>query len=99
MKLPPLPVLYGVGGLIAVSVLGWVVSRTLDKLAQPGAASELGATVGGGAVDLVTGIVGGVNDGLGIPRTSDVVGWMNSDSNPLQPAGAWLGGTLYDLTH
>lgn len=99
IKLPPLPVMYGVGGLIAAAVVGWLVTRALDKLSVPGAPGALGAAVGGGAVDLVSGVVGGVNDALGIPRTSDVVGWANSDSNPLQPAGAWIGGKLYDLTH
>lgn len=89
----------GVGGLIAVAALGWIVSKALDKIAAPGAMGNLGASVGGGVVDLSVGVLGGVNDALGIPRTSDVVAWANSTSNPLQPAGAWIGGALYDLTH
>lgn len=87
------------GGIVAVVVIGWMVSKAMDKLTAPGAALDLGQAIGGGAVDLSLGVLGGVNDALGIPRTSDVVDWANSSSNPLQPAGAWIGGKLYDWTH
>lgn len=80
-----------IGGVILAAVaIGWVSTR---------GAAQTGRDLGGGAVDLAVGVLAGVNDALGIPRTSDVVGWANSTNNPLQPAGAWLGGAIYDLTH
>lgn len=83
------PLLIG-GAILAAVTVGWISTR---------GAAQTGRDLGGGAVDLAVGVLGGVNDALGIPRTSDVVNWANSSSNPLQPAGAWLGGAIYDLTH
>lgn len=99
MRLPNQTTLMVFAGAAAVLALAWMGKKTYDTIATPGAALNLGQAVGGSAVDLTMGVIGGVNDGLGIPRTSDVIDWANSSSNPLQPAGAWIGGKLYDLTH
>ena len=99
MKLPSQSTVMVVGGVIGIAAVGWFVSRILDRLSADGALTNIGANVGSGVVDLSMGVLGGVNDAIGIPRTSDVVDWANSSSNPLQPVGAWIGGTLYDLTH
>lgn len=99
MKAAQLPIVYAVGGIVAAAVIGWYVTRLMDKLAQPGAPGNLGKAVGGGVVDFTLGTVAGINDGLGIPRTSDVIDWTNSSSNPAQPVGAWIGSTVHDWTH
>lgn len=83
------PLLIG-GAILAAVAVGWISTR---------GAAQTGRDLGGGAVDLTVGVLAGVNDALGIPRTSDVVDWANSTSNPLQPAGAWLGDAIYNLTH
>lgn len=100
MKAPSLPVMYAVGGLVAAAVVGWMVTKALDKITQPGAAKNAGTAAGSAVVDLGLGFVAGVNDTLGIPRTTDVINAANNQNiNPLQPAGAWVGTTIFDLTH
>lgn len=69
-----------------------LVALAVFWLTRKGAAESAGAAVGGAAVDLVTGVVGGVAGGV-----ADVAN--NPDTNPLQPLGAWIGGTFYYLTH
>lgn len=83
-KIPSEPVLIGGGVLLLVLVAVWLTRR--------GNAASVGASVGVAAVDLVTGVVGGVAGG--------VAGVANDASiNPLEPFGAWLGGSVYDLSH
>ncbi|MDO9011324.1 MAG: hypothetical protein Q7U78_05890 [Gallionella sp.] len=82
-------------------IVGAVVLGILGALwlAKQGSAAKVGANIGGAAVDLTLGLIGGVNDALGVPRTSDVIAAANNQKiNPLQPVGAWIGTTLYDLT-
>lgn len=87
------PLLIG-GAILAAVAVGWISTR---------GAAQTGRDLGGGAVDLAEGVLVGVlsntTDMLGLPRTGDVVDWANSTSNPLQPAGAWLGDAIYNLTH
>lgn len=84
--------LYIAGGALALAAVVWLM--------QKGKAEQLGAAAGGAVVGAAMGVVAGVNDALGIPRTADVIDAANNpDINPLQPVGAWLGGTIYDLTH
>lgn len=96
MKTISPPLLIGGGVLLLVLIASaW--------LAKKGSAGNVGASIGGAAVDLVygtaLGVVGGVNTALGIPTTTDLINAANSSSNPLQPVGSWLGGTFYDYTH
>lgn len=92
--------MYGLGALIVAGVVGWIVTKIMDKATAPGAAGAAGVAVGSAAVDLTMGVIAGVNDTLGIPRTTDVLNAANNpDLNPLQPFGAWLGGTIYDVIH
>lgn len=100
MKTINQPMMIGLGALVAAAVVGWVITKIMDKATQPGAAGAAGVAVGSAVVDATMGVVAGVNDTLGIPRTSDVINAANDPSiNPLQPFGAWLGGTIYDVIH
>lgn len=82
------------GGVGVVVLLSWIAAR---------GAKQTGSDLGRGMVDLATGTLYGTLDGLngaiGLPKTGAVIDWANSSNNPLQPAGAWIGGTLYDLMH
>lgn len=94
------PLIVGAVLLGAVAV-AWIAARGAKGMGQDIGAGVVNAAAGvvSGAADAAVGVVAGVNDALGIPRTSDVVNWANSDSNPLQPLGSWLGRTAYDWTH
>lgn len=84
MKVPAKPILIGGGVLLLAAVAVW--------LTRKGNAASIGSAAGGAAVDLVAGVIGGVAGGI--------VDAANDPSvNPLQPFGAWLGGTFYDITH
>jgi len=84
--------LYLAGGALALAALVWLM--------QKGRAERLGAAAGGAVVGAAIGVVAGVNDALGIPRTDEVIAMANDPGiNPLQPFGAWVGGTIYDMTH
>lgn len=80
------------GGVAVALIAGiWLATR---------GATQTGRDIGGGAVNLVGGMVGGINDAIGIPRTSDVVsGMLNPDVNPFYDVGTGLGGWVYDITH
>ncbi len=95
--------LYMAGG--AVALLG------LMLLLKKGTAQNLGNAAGGAVAGAAVGLVAGINDALGIPRTSDVINAAggavdkvvaaanNPDVNPLQPFGSWLGGAIFDVFH
>ena len=73
------------GGAVLLAVgLMWI--------AQKNNAASLGAAVGGAAVELVVGTVVGAGDAVATVANDPGI-------NPLQPFGAWLGGTIYDMTH
>lgn len=73
------------GGVLVALVALWLLTRS-------GSVKGIGAAIGGGAVDLITGTVGGV--------AGAVVDTANDPAkNPLQPFGAWLGGAVYGVTH
>lgn len=76
--------LYLAGGALALAALVWLM--------QKGKAEQLGAAVGSAAVGAVVGVVSGVGGAV-------VDAANNPEINPLQPVGAWIGGTIYDLTH
>lgn len=61
-------------------------------LTRPGRAANLGASMGGAAVDLITGTVSGAAD-------ATVKAANDPSINPLQPLGSWIGGAIYDYTH
>lgn len=67
---------------------GAVALIGLAWLMQSGNAAKIGQAIGGAVVDMAGGLATGVGEGLN-----------NPDINPLQPFGAWMGGTIYDLTH
>ena len=84
-----------IAGLVLGGVLVlWIAGR---------GARQTGVDLGRGAADVAAGaafgVLDGINEFVGTPTTSEVIGWANSSSNPLQPAGAWLGGKIYDWTH
>lgn len=72
------------GGVLTLAALVWLL--------QKGKAEQLGAAAGSAAVGAVIGVVSGAGGAV-------VDAANNHDINPLQPVGAWLGGTIYDMTH
>lgn len=91
MKTPGLPVLIGGGVVLAALALFW--------LTRKGMASNVGDALGGAAVDLVTGTIGGVAHGVLDVGNAGVAAANDPSINPLQPVGSWLGTTIYDYTH
>jgi hypothetical protein len=85
-----------VGGVLIVGIAAaWLALR---------GAKGMGTDLGSGAVNFSLGVVGGVNDTLGIPRTSDVIAWADKTANdptlnPLHGVGTSLGGWIFDMTH
>lgn len=91
MKIPSIPLLIGGGVVLAALALFWITRK--------GTASNVGNAIGGAAVDLVTGTIGGVAHGV-MDAGSQAAASANDPSiNPLQPFGAWLGSSVYDVTH
>lgn len=84
MKNISAPVLIGGGVVLAALGLWWITRK--------GTAASVGEAAGTAAVDLVAGVVGGVAGGV-----ADVAN--DPSMNPLEPVGAWVGSTFYDLTH
>lgn len=69
--------------LLGAVAVAWIAAR---------GAKGMGQDIGGAVVDALGGVVSGAG--------SAVVDAANDPGvNPLQPFGAWLGGTLFDLTH
>lgn len=87
-----------VGGAALLIAAVWALNKGFGFSAK-----ETARNIAEGATDAVVGaglgVVGVVNDTLGIPRTDEVLDWLNSDSNPLSGVGEAIGGTIYDLTH
>ena len=73
------------GAVVLVGIAAWWFTRK-------GSAASVGNAIGGAAVDLITGTIGGVATGVATAANDPSI-------NPLQPVGVWLGGTVYDLTH
>lgn len=76
--------LYIAGGALALAGTWWLL--------QKGNAQSVGAAAGSAAVGAVVGVVSGA--------TNAAVDAANNPSvNPLQPFGAWIGATIYDVLH
>lgn len=97
IKLPAVPPLLLWGGVAAV--VGLLI------LTRKGVAANLGASIGGGAVDLVGGVIKGANDSLPavIRPTSDQNVFFRASNLPgqiLTGNDEWtIGGWIYDVTN
>jgi hypothetical protein len=107
MKLPALPseTKLIVGGVIVAGLLAW-------WFIQKGNAKAVGGAIGGAAVDLITGTVGGVVHGAGQVIADNPAAFVPSDPANLVYSGIndagsavtsdqnfSLGAWLYNVTH
>lgn len=97
IKLPKIPPEYLVVGGVAAALLLWINLR---------GAKGVGQDIGGATVDLIGGVLTGVDQALPEPirpsSTNNVVyGSINTVGGAVSGQGsAWtLGGWLYDITH
>jgi len=74
--------------LMAAAIGAGVIfaAYTVYKI-QTTSAAGLGASVGKAAVDAGVGVIGGINDALGVPRTSEVLNWWRDFWNPVPQLG------------
>lgn len=77
----------------------------INRISQPGAVQEAGAAVGSAVVDAGAGVVLGVGDAMGIPRTNVSQGQAELDAGDYWnasfhlPAGEFISGAWKRLTN